>query len=117
MREVIAILRRRKANATKAFLADAGFPSSTSWGVAGRGKEMGLRYQSRPDPRGAVPSPSGVKFLPKRMISWVVRDGEVGRVVETILEENRTGEMGDGKIFVCPVEEVIRVRTGEREEE
>ena len=58
-----------------------------------------------------------VDFLPKVKVEVVVSDQIVGRVVEAIERAAKTGRIGDGKIFVCPVEEVIRIRTGERGEE
>ena len=54
-----------------------------------------------------------MRFIPKRMISTVVEDEEVPKVVETIIRTNQTGHIGDGKIFVCPMEDAVRVRTGE----
>ena len=56
-----------------------------------------------------------LRFVPKRMISTVVED--VPKVIETIMRTNQTGHIGDGKIFVCPVEDVVRVRTGENGEQ
>jgi nitrogen regulatory protein PII 2 len=55
-----------------------------------------------------------MKYLPKRMISLVVEDEFVPAVVAVITKINRTGNFGDGRIFVCPVEQSIRIRTGER---
>ncbi len=105
MREVIAIIRREKARKTKEALGAAGFPL-TSWSVVGRGKEKGLRYHSRPE--------AGISYLPKVMLTLVVRDEDVDGVVKLIMEQNRTGSVGDGKVFVCPVDEAVRIRTGEK---
>ena len=58
-----------------------------------------------------------MRYIPKRMLTMVVPDDRVGQVIETIMETNRTGMIGDGRIFVCPVKEVIRIRTGERGKE
>ena len=58
-----------------------------------------------------------MRYVPKRMLTMVVSDDKVGEVIETIMETNRTGMIGDGRIFVCPVKEAIRIRTGERGEE
>lgn len=58
-----------------------------------------------------------VRFLPKIKIEIIVKDDEVEKVINTILESAKTGKVGDGKIFVYPLEEVIRIRTGERGEE
>ena len=56
----------------------------------------------------------GVRYLPKRMISWIVEEAQVEPLVEAIIEANQTGQLGDGKIFVLPVEEAVRIRTNER---
>ena len=57
-----------------------------------------------------------VDFVPKVKIEVVVSDGQVGQVIETILKAAKTGRIGDGKIFVVPIEEAIRIRTDERGE-
>ena len=57
-----------------------------------------------------------VDFLPKVMIEVVVGDGDVDRCVEAIVKAARTGKIGDGKIFVTPVERVVRIRTGEEDD-
>ena len=56
-------------------------------------------------------------MLPKTKMELVVKDGDTAKVCDIIIEATRTGEIGNGKIFVSPVEEVIRVRTGERGED
>ena len=58
-----------------------------------------------------------VDFLPKVKLEIIVQDSMVQQVVETIMNSARTGRIGDGKIFVVPVEEVVRIRTGERGED
>jgi len=82
---------------------------------SGRGKQRGLHiaYSSL----SAEESDRKVKFLPKRVLSVVVEDEFVPAVVAVLTRVNRTGNIGDGRIFVCPVEESIRIRTGERGEE
>lgn len=110
MKEVLAVIRRQKAKAAKDALAGIGFSSLHIVEVEGRGKQRGLRYSSRE--KGGIET--GVRYLPKKMLSLVVRDEEVPRVVHAIIKSSRTGEIGDGKIFILPMEEVIRVRTGER---
>ena len=111
MREVIAIIRREKARKTKESCGAAGL-SLTSCNVVGRGKERGLRYHSRPGKGGGAGA--GIAYLPKVMLTLVVRDEDVDGVVKLIMEQNRTGSVGDGKVFVCPMEEAVRIRTGER---
>jgi nitrogen regulatory protein PII 2 len=111
MKEVLAILQMNKMEETKDALEVIGVPSFTAYKVAGRGKQKGLQV--------AYPSPTDakerkMKYLPKRMISVVVEDEFVPAVVAVITKINRTGNFGDGRIFVCPIEETIRIRTGER---
>lgn len=117
MKEVIAIIRMNAIQKTKRALADVDFPSVTVEGVFGRGKQKGLHLFP---PASINPEDSkggGMRYVPKRMLTMVVPDDKVGQVIETIMETNRTGMIGDGRIFVCPVKEAIRIRTGERGEE
>ncbi len=58
-----------------------------------------------------------MRYIPKRMLTMVVPDENVEEVIEAIMETNRTGMIGDGRIFVCQMKEAIRIRTGERGEE
>jgi nitrogen regulatory protein P-II 1 len=58
-----------------------------------------------------------IDFLPKVKIEVVVKDEDVEKVIETIMKTAQTGRVGDGKIFVIPIEEVVRIRTGERGEQ
>lgn len=107
MKEVLAIVRREKVKAAKDALASLGFSSLHAIEVEGRGKQRGLKYsQSSKE--------AGMRYLPKKMLSLVVRDEDAAKVVHTILKSSRTGEIGDGKIFVLPIEQVVRVRTGEK---
>ncbi|MBI4363079.1 MAG: P-II family nitrogen regulator [Euryarchaeota archaeon] len=114
MREVVAVIRRSRLHKTLDLLHAEGFPMVTTRRVLGRGREAGLKYLSQPGdrPRGGT---GGVRmtFLPKQMVTLAVRDSDVERVVSLILKTNRTGEIGDGKIFVLPMDEAVRVRTGE----
>ena len=105
MKEVLAIIRQQKAKAVKDALASIGFSSLHVIEVEGRGKQRGLKYRG---------SDTGMRYLPKKMLSLITEDQDVSRVLHAIIKNSRTGEIGDGKIFVCPVEDVIRVRTGER---
>lgn len=94
MKEVIAVVRRDRGRGTLDVLEDAGFvPSATK--ALGKGRERGLRY---PDGSGSI------RFLPKTLIALAVEDGKVERAIRVIEEVNRTGEVGDGKVFVSPVE-------------
>ncbi len=93
--------------ATKAALSDAGLPSFTAMPVLGRGKGHGEM------PKGAELIAEMPRLKSKRMITLVVTDEKKDLAVETILNINKTGKSGDGKIFVIPTADSIRVRTGE----
>ena len=117
MKEVIAIIRMNAIQKTKRAVADVGLPSVTAEKVFGRGKQKGLHLFPPANINPADSKGNGMRYIPKRMLTMVVSDDKVGQVLETIMETNRTGMIGDGRIFVCPVKEAIRVRTGERGEE
>ena len=122
MKEVLAIIRRHNLQETKAGLLGIGIPALTMVSVEGRGKQKGLpgwNYELDPTLTELEEKNTGVsmRFIPKRMISAVVEDDDVPRVVETIIRTNQTGHIGDGKIFVCPVDDAVRVRTGENGEQ
>ncbi|HYA61444.1 MAG TPA: P-II family nitrogen regulator [Candidatus Acidoferrum sp.] len=115
MKEVIAVIQMNKIEATKNALDIIGIPSFTAYKAYGRGKQRGLytAYPSLSTEQGE----RKMKFLPKRMLSVVVDDEFVPAVIAVLTRVNRTGNIGDGRIFVCPVEESIRIRTGERGED
>ncbi|HFQ80031.1 MAG TPA: P-II family nitrogen regulator [Desulfobacterales bacterium] len=121
MKEVMAILRMNKINATKAALVAAGFPSFTASRVMGRGrKALDEDMVKAMNDDGPLESSEvlpllahGPRLLPKRMISLIVPDDKVATVVETVINSNSTKNPGDGKIFVMPIDDVCRVRTGE----
>lgn len=122
MKEVIAIIRRHRLQETKAGLLGIGIPALTMISVEGRGKQKGLpgwNYELDPTLTEVEEKNTGVsmRFIPKRMISTVIEDEDVPKVVETIIRTNQSGHIGDGKIFVCPVEDAVRVRTGESGEQ
>ena len=112
MKEVLAIIRPDRWIATKAALIRLGLPAFTHKRVHGRGAARGLQYLPR---QGAEPQ-TAVTWLPKRMIFWVVEDHQVAPLVGSLVEVNRTGQIGDGKIFVLPLGDAVRIRTGERGE-
>jgi nitrogen regulatory protein P-II 1 len=107
MKKIEAIIREDRFHLIKIALEEKGFVSMTVSDVMGRGKQKGVTLKWRVGEHR-------IEFLPKKKIEIVVEDNEVDPVVDTICEKGRTGAVGDGKIFVMPVEEVIRVRTGER---
>ncbi len=112
MKEIVAIIRPNQWPKTKAKLLEGGFSFFTVHRVYGRGRQKGLQYVSK---SGKIME--GIRFLPKRMVTLFVGDKDVQVVTKLISESNFTGEIGDGKIFVCPLESVERVRTGERDSE
>lgn len=116
MKEIIAIIRPRKMGATKEALDGLGFPSMTAAPVLGRGKQRGIAGEINVDIRPeelAKGKYRAMSYIPKRMLSVVVPDEQVDPVVDAIAGINRTGQVGDGRIFVCPVEDALRVRTDE----
>jgi len=110
MRKVEAIIRPMKLEEVKSALADAGFVSMTVIEVRGRGQQKGLVQQWRG-------REYCVDLLPKTKIEVVVAERDVDSVVELIRTTAATGNIGDGKIFVVPVERTIRIRTGEEDGE
>ena len=107
MKRVEAIIKPFKLDEVKDALSDLGVAGITVTEVRGFGRQKGHKEIYR----GAE---YVVDFLPKIKVEAVVDDSLAGRVVEAIQEAANTGKIGDGKIFVMPVEEVIRIRTGER---
>ncbi len=117
MKEVIAVVRLNMMNQTKAALTEAGVDAFFAHEAAGRGK--GFANPQVLDGAGAGYEEAASllgekgKLYPKRVITVVVDDDFVDTVVETIITTNKTGKPGDGKIFVVPVKNSVRVRTGE----
>jgi len=110
MKRIEAVIRSEKLSEVKDALAKNGFTGLTAYEVRGRGRQKGLLLSHRT-------SEYRVDMLPKMKIEMVVKNEDLDRAVETILAVGKTGAIGDGKIFVLPVEEVVRVRTGERGDE
>jgi nitrogen regulatory protein PII len=106
MIKVEALIRPQKLDDVKTALSDIGVKGMTVTEVRGSGKQKGLTHQYR----GAEYT---VNLLQKIKIEIVVPDNEAHVVAEAIANSARTGEIGDGKIFLVPVSEVIRIRTGE----
>ncbi len=107
MKKIEAIIKPFKLEEVKEALTGVGIKGITVTEVKGFGRQKGHTEIYR----GAE---YVVDFLPKVKIEVVVETDLVPKVVETIMDVARTGKIGDGKIFVLPVEEVIRIRTGER---
>lgn len=110
MKKIEAIIRPEKLDEVKHALADKGYLGLNIVGVTGRGVQKGIVHAGR----GA--QAYSVDMLPKVKLEVVVADGNVDDVIDTIQKAAWTGNIGDGKIFVLPVEQAIRVRTGERGE-
>jgi nitrogen regulatory protein PII 2 len=118
MKEVMAIIRMNMMNKTKQALSEADISSFTATGrVMGRGKgkvDIQLLQGVEEGYDEAISQlGKGSRLLPKRLIMVTVPDPLVEKVVQTIIETNQTGQPGDGKIFVLPVLDAVRVRTGE----
>src|SRR5688572_30527812 len=110
MKKIEAVIKPFKMDAVKEKLIALGIKDMTVSEVRGFGRQRGHTEIYR----GAE---YVVDFLPKTKIEIIIPDHLEEAVVETIVEAARTGSIGDGKIFVAPVEAVIRIRTGERGEE
>jgi nitrogen regulatory protein PII len=110
MKMVVAYVRHEAFEPIRTELLSLGFPSLSISEVKGSGRQKGIteRY------RGAELT----NYLrPKVKIECAVADGDVQTIVDTVLKHGRTGAVGDGKVFVLPVEQAFRVRTGEAGEE
>lgn len=106
MQKITAIIRIEKFEDVRIALEKRGYPGISVMRIEGHGKQKGLRQQFR----GREYT---IEMLPKYKLWIVVKDSDVKAIVNTIMEAARTGSAGDGKIFVSPVNEVYRIRTGE----
>ena len=109
MKKIEAFIRHEAFEPIRTELLERGFPSISISEAKGSGRQKGIVEQYR----GASLT---VNVRPKLKLEMVVEDKDKSTVVETILKHARTGNVGDGKIFVFPVEEAIRIRTGEEGE-
>jgi nitrogen regulatory protein PII len=110
MKMVVAYIRHEAFESIREELLEAGFPSLSISEVKGSGRQKGITEQYRG-------SSLTIHLRPKLKIECVVEDGDTSTITEAILRHARTGSVGDGKIFVLPVEDAIRIRTGESGEE
>jgi nitrogen regulatory protein P-II 1 len=110
MNKVEAIVRPERLEVVKDALADAGFVGLNIVNVTGRGVQKGIVHSGRGGEEYRV------DMLPKSKIELVVKDADTERCITVICEAARTGAIGDGKIFIMPVSDAIRVRTFERGE-
>jgi len=118
MKLIMAIIRIDKMNATKRALSDAGLPSMTATGkVFGRGKGLWdakvLEGVKKDLPEALAHLGKEPRLRPQRVITLIVTDDKKDKAIDTIIEANQTPEPGDGKIFVIPMIDAIKVRTGE----
>jgi nitrogen regulatory protein P-II 1 len=109
MKRVDCIIRPQRLDEVKAALEEIGIHGMTVYEVRGYGRQRGITQRYR----GLEYT---VTLLPKIKVEVIVPDSKVEEVIDTVIRAARTGEIGDGKIFVSPVEEAVRIRTGERGE-
>jgi len=107
MKKIEAIIRPEKLDSVRKGLQQIGCSGLMVSEIEGHGKQKGITQQWR-----------GEKFkvdlLPKVKLEIVANDFEVENIVKTILDNAKTGDVGDGKIFISPIENVVRIRTGEK---
>jgi nitrogen regulatory protein P-II 1 len=109
VKKIEAIIREESLDAVKQALEEKSYYGMTVTEVSGRGRQKGIPLQWRG-------GEYRVDLLPKIKIELVVMDEDVPGVLDAITSTTRTGEIGDGKIFILPVEGVVRIRTGDRNE-
>ncbi len=109
MKEITAIIRPDKLEVVKQALQEIQCNGVTVTEVKGRGRQLGITesYRGRD---------YKVDLLPKTRLEIIINDKDVEDVINAILKTAQTGDIGDGKIFISPVDEVVRIRTGERGE-
>ena len=110
MKKIEAIIKPFKLEDVKDALAEAGVTGMTVSDVKGYGRQQGHSELYR----GAE---YVVDFLPKIKIELIVADENVDSTIAVIIDAAKTGKIGDGKIFVSPIEKIVRIRTGEQDEE
>ena len=106
-KKIEAIIREDKLNAVKEALLRVGIVGMNVYEVRGHGRQGGIILSGRT-------GPYTVDLLPRLQLNIILSDHNVERTVETICAAARSGKSGDGLIFIYPVEDVIRIRTGER---
>jgi nitrogen regulatory protein P-II 1 len=106
MKHIIAVIRPEKLDEVRAALEKVGYSGLMISEIEGHGKQKGIVQQWRGEKYK-------VDLISKIKLEAVVKDSEAATIVKTIIENARTGDIGDGKIFISHVDEVIRIRTGE----
>ena len=109
MKKIEAVIREERLDVVRLALEEKKFCGLTVSKVEGRGRQKGISLQWRV-------GEYRVEFLPKLKLEIVVRDEDCQSAIDAILKAAKTGRIGDGKIFILPVEDVIRIRTGESQE-
>ena len=109
MKHIIAIIRPEKLDDVRHALEKAGCSGLMISEISGHGKQKGVVQQWRGEKYK-------VDLIPKIKLEVMIKDSELGIIKKTILENARTGEIGDGKMFISTVDEVVRIRTGEEGE-
>ena len=109
MRKIEAIIRPEKIDDVRKAIEAVGYPGVTITEAQGHGKQKGVVQQWRGETYR-------IEFLPKVKLELVVSDSDVDRIIQAIIKAAKTGAVGDGKIFVSDVRDVIKIRTGERGE-
>jgi len=120
LREVMAFIRPNKLSVTKKALANGGFPAFTCRACLGRGKQMGLSAElfgtltagDLPMNQIGESLSERSRLIAKRFFTLIVEESQVQKVIDIITEANQTGNPGDGKIFVLPIEETYTIRNG-----
>ena len=110
MKQITAIVKPFKLDEVREALSEMGVTGLTVSEVKGFGRQKGHTELYR----GAE---YVVDFLPKIKVELIIADGDVDRAIEAIVKAARTGKIGDGKVWVTPIESLVRVRTGERDSE
>ncbi len=109
MKKITAIVRPEKVDSVRRALEKVGYSGIMISEIQGHGKQKGVVQQWRGEKYK-------VDLIQKTKVEIVVKDSEVPALTQTLIEKARTGEIGDGKIFISTVDEVIRIRTGEKGE-
>ena len=107
MKRIIAVIREVKLEDVKKALIRIGCDGMNISEIRGRGRQLGIKESYRG-------SNYCIDLIPKTRVELIVKDEDVEEVSQVVIDAARTGDVGDGKIFISPIDEVIRIRTGER---
>lgn len=107
MKKIEAIVRPEKIGAVRQALSKVGYAGLMITEIEGHGKQKGVTQQWRGEKYK-------VELLPKLKVEIVAKDADAPKIIEAIVESARTGEIGDGKIFITPIDNAVKIRTGEK---